>query len=443
MKSTIAIVGLCTLIPFASVGAASSTEHFAQRFALQLDGNAPYYTVTLPGAVYQASRRDDLGDLRIFNGAGEPVPYSLQAPRTPTATPPALQAVKWFPLPLSDAGIQGAPAGVTIAPDGTLRVTRSEPARTTRDADLVDIGKVSGRVGALVIHLRDDNYQGRVSVVASDDLRNWQSLTDAPLLKVNYAGNSVVQERIPLDDLHARYVRLHWLDRAPDIASIDVEVHPDHPDPSTTTRQWREGIVARTDRTPGEYIFETDGAYPVDRLRLSLPQPNTVVRATVYSRADANTPWREAASGVLFRLRGSAGEQSNPPLEFVPDTDHLWRVDVDMRNGGLGSGTLTASVGWRPASLTFVARGAPPFTLAVGNASLGAAALSRDELLVGAASDVVTARVGDALPVSPQEKRAAGRDTDSARRYVLWAALLAAVGVLAGMAWRLMRRSEH
>ena len=55
--------------------------------SLDLDGTAAYYQLTVPQPVYAASRRDDLGDVRIFNGAGEPVPYSLDAPTA--AAPPS------------------------------------------------------------------------------------------------------------------------------------------------------------------------------------------------------------------------------------------------------------------------------------------------------------------------------------------------------------------
>jgi hypothetical protein len=63
--------------------------------------------------------------------------------------------------------------------------------------------------------------------------------------------------------------------------------------------------------------------------------------------------------------------------------------------------------------------------------------------LIGASPDVGAAHVGAALPVSPQDARAAAttKDNDAVRRYVLWAALLLAVGALGTMAWRLALKS--
>ncbi|MDR5647681.1 DUF3999 domain-containing protein, partial [Burkholderia cenocepacia] len=57
---------------------------------------------------------------------------------------------------------------------------------------------------------------------------------------------------------------------------------------------------------------------------------------------------------------------------------------------------------------------------------------------VGMAPEVRPARVGAALPVSAVAPAAAA-DADAGRRYVLWGALVIAVGVLGAIAWRLAK----
>src|SRR3954464_15910819 len=52
-------------------------ESFAHRSRLELGGGGPFHQLTLPLAVYQGAQRDDLGDLRVFNGQGEAVPHAL------------------------------------------------------------------------------------------------------------------------------------------------------------------------------------------------------------------------------------------------------------------------------------------------------------------------------------------------------------------------------
>ena len=447
MKRVLIATGWCLAISSVWVStAAVAADRFALRFALELESGAAYYSVPLPAAVYAASQRNDLGDVRVFNGAGEPVPYSLDAPRESVRAPATLRTVHWFPLPPAASGGTGAPLGVTIAADGSLRATSAPPDRSQHDTDLIDVAREArgeARVDALVVHVRDDNYQGRVSVESSDDLRNWQPAGEAQLLKVSYNGSTLSQDRIELNGMRARYLRLHWLDGAPYVESIDAQVQVASAGAAQRAdmqRQWREGIVAHPGPKAGEYFFESGGPYPVDRLRLNLPQPNTVAPAVVYSRSGLETAWREVSSATLFRLHNGTVEQSNPSLEMEPDTDRHWRVVVDTRNGGLGSGALTVAAGWRPATLTFVARGAAPFTLAVGNAAAVSSAVSRADLLMGASSVAVMARVGEELPVGPEaDGQSSGKDPDAMRRYMLWAALLLAVGSLGAIAWRLAR----
>ncbi|MFM0201640.1 DUF3999 domain-containing protein [Paraburkholderia fungorum] len=450
MKRVLRVTGWCLATASVWVStAAGAADHFSQRFALELESGAAYCAVTLPAAVYAASQRSDLGDVRVFNGAGEPVPYSLETPREPARIPPTLRPVAWFPLPATAAGAAGVPLGVTIAADGSLRATSAPPSRAQHDVDLIDVGREARgktQVGALVVHMRDDNYQGRVSVEASDDLRNWQPAGEAQLLKVNYNGSTLSQDRIELNGMRVRYLRLHWLDGAPYIESIDAQVQAASTGAAQradSQREWREDIVAQAGPKPGEYFFATSGSYPVDRLRLNLPQPNTVAAAVVYSRAGLESAWREVSGATLFRLHNGAMEQSNPSLELAPDTDRQWRLVVDTRNGGLGSGTLTVAAGWRPATLTFVARGAAPFTLAVGSAAAVSSAVSRADLLRGASAVAVAARLGEALPVGQAaDAQSPGNDPDAMRRYMLWAALLLAVGSLGAIAWRLARGAQ-
>ncbi|CAM2185393.1 DUF3999 domain-containing protein [Burkholderia latens] len=440
MKRFAALLGLSLLTSFAAAGGTPGAERVARRFALDLDGSAAYYQLTVPQAVYAASRRSDLGDVRIFNAGGEPVPYSLDAPAA-AAVPPSRMPAHWFPLPPPRTDDGHAPLGVSVAPDGSLRAAATAPLHAKHAADLVDLSHADGEVGALLVHVSDASYQGRVAVEASDDLRSWRALGTTQLLKVGRGNDMLVQERIALEGTVPRYVRLGWLDGVPAIESIDIETLPRDArtaDTAAVPRQWRGAVRVRAGGAPGEYLFDTDGAYPVDRVRIDLPQPNTVARATLQSRADAQTPWRDVAGAVLFRLQGNGGEQRNAPLAFAPDSDRAWRIVVDMRNGGFGGGQPVVAVGWHPAALTFVARGTAPFTLGVGNASLSSSAVSRDALLVGMAPEVRPARVGDALPASPMQPDLLN-DADATRRYVLWGALVVAVGVLGTIALRVAR----
>jgi len=470
----------------ASAEAPSPAAVVVHRYALEPLGSASYYQVTLNDAIYAASRRSDLSDLRILDSAGEPVPFTFDN-AVAAARPAILRPVRWFPLPA--AGNQGAASSssssgnnnnnnnnnnngnngngtnggsdtlsLTIGPDGSLHAAPRSAAVPARGGDIIDLGADGAPLSALLIHLQDKSWQGRVDVAVSTDLRAWTPVIQAPLLKTGSGDATLAQERVELDGLRERYVRLRWPDGAPTLAGIDAESTP--VDATPPTRAWRGGIATQAGANAGEYLFDTGGAYPVDRVQFDLPQPNTVARGQLYSRADAQAPWRRVAEGQLLRLQAAMpngatdntgatdnagraaagqGEQRNPPWAVPVDADRHWRLSVDTRGGGLGSGLPTVALGWRPTIVTFVARGSGPFVLAVGNPNWRASAVALPDLMATDAGAPAQARIGRELAPMPAAVVARQEDPGAARRYVLWGALVLAVAMLAGMAWRLSR----
>lgn len=438
MKRTLMAIATCALACFAMA------DTPAQRYALELQGGAAYYALKLPAEVYAASLSGVTRDLRVFNARGEPVPYTFQEETTPAIAPQQFRDIRWFALPTPKQAASGAPLGVSIAADGSLHAAAKAQAPASRDGDVVDLSHVSGGLTALIIHVQS-GYQGSVVISASSDLRDWQEVASSQLLNVRSGQDVLTQERVELDGIHARYLRLRWPDGAPIISAIALEAQPGT-GTAAPQRTWRDGITARAGKVAGEYLFDSGGRFPVERFKLSLPQPNTVARATLYSRSDAQAPWREISSAPLYRLSSAHGsELSNPALEIpaqlAPDTDREWRLMVDMRNGGLGSGMPVAALGWRPDTLTFVARGEAPFSLAVGQESLAGAAISRSELIVNSGAEIGKAQMGKPLPPLPADT-ATKEDPDATRRYILWGALLLAVAALGAMAWHLARSGQ-
>lgn len=473
-----ALLSVASLCAALAATTAASAAGQVQRYALEQLASAPYYQVTLNDAVYAASQRGDLSDLRILNSAGEPVPYTFDSAVAP-AQAATVKALRWFALPATGGTDTAADQAlnVTIGPDGGLRAAARPPASATRGGDVIDLGADGATLSALLIHLQDNAWQGRVEVSASGDLRDWTPVIQAPLLKAANGGATLVQERVELDGLRSRYVRLRWPDGAPLLAGIEGEFAP--VDTTPPTRAWRGGIETRTSAVAGEYLFDTGGAYPVDRVQFDLPQTNTVARGQLYSRPDAQASWRLVAEGQLLRLQpasATADEQRNPPWAVASagdgyggasaggtlagstsggrtlggpasagraNTDRQWRLLVDTRGGGLGSGRPTVALGWRPTVVTFVARGSGPFVLAVGDPAWGPAAVSLAELMPANAGAPAAMRIGRELAPMPATAIVDATASDSGRRYVLWIVLVAAVGLLGVMAWRLSRTTPR
>jgi len=187
---------------------------------------------------------------------------------------------------------------------------------------------------------------------------------------------------------------------------------------------------------------------PVDRLRLALPQENTVVSAAFSTQERAGGPERALASAVLYRMEHGGQNLVNPDLQVPTTAEKRWILRVDQRGGGLGSGMPELHAGWPPHRLLFVARGEPPFQVVFGNPKAIPAAMPAQSLLPGAATDkpieALAARLGEVMtrelpPETPVGTARGYFEQMDRKKLWLWGAMLLAVLVISGMAWRLMR----
>jgi hypothetical protein len=139
----------------------------------------------------------------------------------------------------------------------------------------------------------------------------------------------------------------------------------------------------------------------------------------------------------------------NPDLEIAATAEPRWILRVDARGGGLGSGTPVLLAGYVPHRLVFVARGAPPFRAQFGNKDAVPAALAVQTLVPGYAADkeiqALSARLGEVRtheivkPTAAEAARNYAGQIDE-KKVWLWSALVLAVLVIVGMAFKLTRQ---
>ena len=476
---------------------AKADTGFRHYFALELEGNASYYLFTFTPEVHQAVKAPDGRDVRIIDADGKPVPYAfggVGGARAKEKAPIVLtrRAAPWFPLPRAQGG-KSVQDGFIIAADGALRVRERQVEGEHRSGDIVDLsgifGKAEGKSGepggeknlpglnALFVHIDASpagavEYLGTVEVLASNDLQSWYSVTTAQLLRLDHRGQRLERERIDfagaLLGKSPRYLQLRWRTAPPVIASVEVELLPPQSDIEAAQAQremqrelryWQEKLPGQM-LPNGEVLFDTDGVFPVDRLRFHLPRPNTVAPVKLYSRAGEDAPWRLIGRETLYRLQGSDGvEQETPEIKIAPNRDRFWRVVAESddrqssaekrkgNNSGKRSpefgGTPQLSIGWQAETVTFLAHGTPPFLLAAGNAQATDASIPLARLLAGDKPYLAAARVGMAqsAPVNAPVV-SSGTETisqEKTRRAILWGVLLAVVALLAFMAWKVAR----
>jgi len=446
--------GAVLLAGMAATAAAQDLD-FRYRAPIAGPEGHSHYRLRLTPGVYAGAERPDLGDLRVLNALGEPVPYAF-LPRESTAPPPAHMApARFFPLYGREGqGVEGVKLDVVRGAGGTV-IRLEESGRTSGRRKLlgylVDVGNDERIIEALELDWRTAaGFNGTAQVEASADLVHWRTLArGAPILELAHAGETLERRRIELRARAVRYLRLSFAGVPGDFAlrGLQLEWRGER---AEGEREWKR-LVAVEATKAGEYRFDAQGRYPADRMRLHLPQQNTVARVQVFSRDSEDRPWRRRTSATVYRLQRNGATVTNPDLPVSPGTDREWLVRADLRGGGLGAGSVSLELGWIPHELVFAARGAAPFALAFGNQRARPETLAPGSVLPGYETStepdaqratlgpVATVRAPVGFLSDPAGWTRAALGGGGIRTWLLWLVLGAGVIAVAWMALRLQR----
>jgi hypothetical protein len=432
-----------------TIAADEAPDAYAYRLPLRTGAQA-FQRVTLPATVYEHLAYADLRDLRVFNGAGEIVPFAVVPPVPP---PPQVARAPLLVYPLrTDAPPQDV-GELTLslrAQNGRVsldvRSRDGRPAGGTRVAGYVlDASAQDVPLGALIVTPAGDaDVNARVRVDASDDLAGWRSVARAtPILRLRVGDRTLARERIALGGLRAKYLRVTADDAAPlpELAGFEAEVGAPPPPPASLPA--RE--VAGSSADSHAFEYDAAGLFDVAEVDLRLVAPNTVAPAQILARQDPRAPWRHVADGVLYRIGEGKDELRNPPLRVSGAAFRYWRVELDPRSGVSSAAPPTLLLGWQPAEIVFPLRGNAPFELAFGRRDATPGALPIATLVPG--FDVARGlplEAGRATPDTvPQvaSRSALGAAVDF-RRIALWTVLVVVVIVLGILGVRLLRNPE-
>lgn len=427
-------------------------QDFAYAVPLLFEGQDALYQATLPLSVYQHTVRGDLGDLRVFNAQGEVVPHMLQQPERSSTAAPVLNKLAHFPLQgAANAGLDQLSVRIKRNTAGTLIDIGSNAkpaAQATLSGYLLDASAHKQAIQALELDWNNskENFAGTLHVESSDDLKHWRSVVHgAPLASLQFGGHSLLQKRVEFSPVQAKYLRLSWpLQQSPlQLVSVSAELAATRVEAELS---WLTvNGVALADQA-GEYQFDLGAHLPLQRVRIALPQMNTLVQAKLFSRAQAEDAWRPAANTVLYKLHHSGQDLKNPDIA-VTGNHRYWLLRVEQRNGGLGTGLPEMQAGWQPHQLQFVTRGAAPFQLAYGSNEIKPAGFQMQNILPASGADtpelkIQPAQTGTQITLGGTAKLSPAAPTLPWKKWILWAVLGVAVLLLGGMAYRLLKQLE-
>ena len=431
---------------------------FTWHAPIELPAGAGIARVAVPAAALTRLQSSDARDLRVFNGAGEPVAFAFMAP--PGATPPPRTKTRSYPaLPLYSAAAGAA------RPKGSVQVRIADasggqsvwvqmdgaPVAAAPKLNAVLFDTQAERQPVTAIELQATlpaNTPVWISASTSTDLAQWTPLpVRGRVYRFEGEGapaNLTLEFDQPVQ-LDKRYLRLDW-DGQPGVSVQGVA-----------------GLVANSAKPLGRpradlpvpqaasgNAVEIDTGFltPIAALSLVTPQDNTLLPVRVFGRNDASQPWRLLGQTVVFRLGTGPQASSNAPLDLQGTSARKLRVE-STTGASLAAAHLTASAEFEPTQVVFVATGAAPFELAAGRADAAPIALALATIASTLGSerkpqDLPLAAVG-AGTVQVMETGALTRLWPGApgKTTVLWAVLALGVLLLGGVAWSLARQLKN
>ena len=401
--------------------------------------------VEIPVEAYRDARKD-LADIRVFNKAGEAVPYAWagMAPPQLEATPPLELPI--FPISKVEPAGSSASAEVSVrASDGTLVSVKSKGAapakgKATPKAYLLDASKATEPMRALAFRWK--TAPGRevvnVTVEASDDLRSWNPVASSPIVGLEANGRVISQPRVEFAPRKVKYFRVTW-----DAPSFELaEVRAEHEQRGVIPKRQAMTVKAAPGPNAGEFIFDLGGRLPVESLRLVPGQANSVLSTLIFTRDEEKEPWRPMASASFYRLDHAGKELQSPAIEIGRRPARYWLVR--LAPGSSAGAPPTMEVAWKNPTLVFVATGEAPFHLAFGNAQAASTALPLTTLVPATPKQLKLspAALGPVRAGPPPTRWENLVGEMNARRIALWAILFAGVAALGFMAWRLSTGSR-
>jgi hypothetical protein len=245
-----------------------------------------------------------------------------------------------------------------------------------------------------------------------------------------------VQSRVEFPPTKARSWRLAWLGKPAPFELSAVVADTVVGAPQVERVSLTVAANSRDDQRR-EFSFDLGARLPVSQITVELPEPNSVAKLQILSRAKPGDSWRQVTEADFFRVQSGASERTNGRITIATDFDRYWLARLTPQDSAFDSAAPKLHVAWNARDLVFLASGSGPFVLACGNGS--AVAAGSDLSLVP--KDVSVERADLGTP------RAAGGPArlQPAPRFVpwklvtLWSTLGLGVLLLGWMTYRLSR----
>lgn len=456
MKGLLNVIVMAALwlpvVGFAEETAADAPQDYAWGMHLENEGASPFWQIALPTQVYEQTVWPDLRDVRVFNSKGEAVPFALTPQRQPQSAPKPV-ALKVFPLDIKHVKQEGQnsltvkmPGGaeVHLAGDDVTRISQSFL------MTLPDGLKTPLPVAQLRLNWPKpaQNWQAKVDLYYSEDLKSWYRLAeDSPLMDLT-SGNdqlklNTLSSSVTLSEENYRYLLMTVSDAPQPLTLQSVEALAPADDFSNA---YVYLTAHKESGTASEAVFSWANPQPLAGLVITAGNESPVLPVEIDYRQRADGDWQPLAKTVLYRINEA---QSDPTML---NGEQVQAIRVKGINASWGD-TPPEVQGLRASqALVFIPQGTGPFILAWGNKAAKPRAMALDMVIPEKLRGQYTL---DTLPVATEadtvtlggEARLTAVDPAERRSQwmtlLIWGVLVIGVLALLGVAYRLWREVKN
>lgn len=396
-----------------------------------------------------------------------PLPSTLVPPPAPQVEPQTQlnsQKLPFFAVPSetsAQALLQLFATQTHIEGEATKRITRQQTlSNTTPEFYLIDLRNLEQGINALIIDWQggEQNQFLQVQLAASNNLQDWQNLTQASLLQVSQGEQRLVHNRISLQlsKQTFAYLRLNILRGAEQLQITNISAE----ELINTRRQtqspfdtWsleghlaelQNSVYAPSAHSPNypvrAFEFERTESTPAQYLNLDLAAQTYGDSLRIFSRPSPKENWQLVYQGIWFNIQMGEAWQKSDAFKINGNRAQFWRVEF-APTPALAAPKLIFS--WQPVHVQFIANNTPPFVLALtndGNSVNRAQVFEQLQAKHSANTHWVHAEL---IPLAQPPASSVNNtpiNTANWQEWLFWLALIGAVALLVFFAVRLIKQ---
>lgn len=338
-------------------------EAFLASNKLDISGKEEVFKIIPSIEFYKTIQRRDLGDFRIFNGAGEIVPHILTLPDQDFLRA-SEENVSFVKIEQSNEATEN----IKVYEDSANNIIRAESSRFGRqESYLLDLRKIKLSFNSLKIEFSDLNLRTMIPIelLMSEDLVEWATISSGDSVgAVGGHSNPDWRPYVLFDPIRTNYLILTSLgENLLKPGNIVVGGLPYE----LSTGMLKSTIVQGLYEGSGKktVMFDLGARLFMNGYRIHLPVKDTDLFYTLYSRHYPEDPWIKRDVSTAFRRSYNHIDLVSPIHKLYSGAPaRYWKLESTSENL---SEPPALEVFWCPVQISFYAKGPEPFILAYGS----------------------------------------------------------------------------